>query len=216
MIDVKIADKEHIQSLFQKGEDDLAIKFIIDNYGCSFGEARDAVNDIKEQPLYVATTHKEKKRKKLLLAIVPIAVFGVYILIVVLLSYIKPEQIEQKRVGEQEYNSYTEKYVATEEDIKEFAEDLVLEAGMTEVVRNNLLEEEVGDFSEVEMYEEYHLGIINISFYYLGRRFYEGYAYAIKPISEQEYVGTCISTSTKGDLYDKLKEIIRKNKQTNN
>lgn len=216
MIDVKFADKAYIQSLSRKGEDDSAIKFIRDNYGCSYGEARDAVNDIKEQPHYTIAPYKEKERKKIPLAIIPIAVFGVFILVAVLLSYIKPEQTGQKQTREPEYSSHSVEYVATEEDIKECAKDLALKTGLTESARNNLSEVEVTYFCDVEMYEDYHLGIIHLSFYYMRSRCYMDYAFAVKPISEKEYEGACISTRTGGDLYDKLKEIIRRSKQRNN
>ena len=47
MLNIKLADKEYIKNLTKKDMDDSAIKFVQDNYGASYGEAKEAVKEIR-------------------------------------------------------------------------------------------------------------------------------------------------------------------------
>lgn len=53
MLNIKLADKRHIKNLTEKDMDDSAIKFVQDNYGASYGEAKE-IEDSSIYPLLLA------------------------------------------------------------------------------------------------------------------------------------------------------------------
>ena len=61
MLNIKLADKRHIKNLTEKDLDDLAIKFVQNNYGASYGEAKEAVKEIREMPTDIIVESKRAR-----------------------------------------------------------------------------------------------------------------------------------------------------------
>lgn len=61
MLSIKLADKEYIKNLTKKDMDDSAIKFVQNNYGASYGEAKEAVKEIREIPTDIIVESKRAR-----------------------------------------------------------------------------------------------------------------------------------------------------------
>ncbi len=86
MLNIKLADKRHIKNLTEKDLDDLAIKFVQNNYGASYGEAKEAVKEIREMPTDIIVESKRARDPFKIPALIGGGIVGVFILVAVLFS----------------------------------------------------------------------------------------------------------------------------------
>lgn len=86
MLNIKLADKEYIKNLTKKDMDDSAIKFVQDNYGASYGEAKEAVKEIREMPTDIIVETKRARDSFKLPALIGGGIVGAFILVAVLFS----------------------------------------------------------------------------------------------------------------------------------
>ena len=86
MLSIKLADKEYIKNLTKKDMDDSAIKFVQNNYGASYGEAKEAVKEIREIPTDIIVESKRARDPFKIPALIGGGIVGVFILVAVLFS----------------------------------------------------------------------------------------------------------------------------------